>query len=200
MTYQLDICISATHPMEAVSTLGDLVYLIDDIAAEFSSKQYIEEGDLPLIITYQGEHTIDPITRRPFPSTLSLTNVGWVNAKVRVPDKRPEFLIGDLVRHSFTGIQYEVRASAYYDVNKAYKYLLFNPADDMADLFAATHIMTEDLFCQIPTMLWNVTGKLWYWNSFQGIFECDSNKSRKMRPRDAINTWKMDFENQEVPF
>jgi len=151
MTYQLDINISATHPMEAVATLGDLVYFIDDIAAEFSSKQYIEKDDLPLIITYQGEHTIDPITSRPFPSTLTLTNVGWVNANVRVPDKRPEFLIGELVRHSFTGIQYEVKANAYYDVNKTYKYLLFNHNNDMSDLFDTAHLMTEDLFCQIPT-------------------------------------------------
>ncbi|MCK5614467.1 hypothetical protein KAR91_72050 [Candidatus Pacearchaeota archaeon] len=198
MTYKLQITIHGSHPTETIATLGDLVYFIDDMAAMFSSTQFVDEEDIPLIITYQGEHNLDPITDRPLPSKLILSNAH--SNIIAYEGLLPEFRVGDQVRHSFTGIPYAIKASAYYHINRAYNYLVFDPETDMAQLFPATQLLSEHLWNQIPTMLWNVTNERWIWVREQGMFVRETNKSRKMRPSDAINAWKMDFEKQEVPF
>jgi len=199
MTFKLEITINGSHPTETIATLGDLVYFIDDMAAIFSSKEYVSEEDVPLMITYQGEHNLDPVTSRPLPSKLVLSHVGWTDMDHTFPSQ-PEFKVGEEVRHVFTGIKYVVKASAYYHINRTFTYLVYNPNDDMTSMHASGQLMTEALFSQIPTMLENITDKTWEWNDFQGIFQCQSNRSRKMRPNDAIANWKMDFEGQEVPF
>ena len=198
MSFKLEITINGTHPTETIATLGDLVYFIDDMAAMFSATQFIDEDDIPLIITYQGEHNLDPVTSLPLPSQLVLSKSSS-GIDIIYP-KLPDFKVGEHVRHVFTGIPYTIKASAYYHINKSFNYLVFDPQTDNAQLFHTTQLMAEQLFEQIPTMLWYVTGKLWEWNDLQGIFQCQTNRSRKMRPTDAIATWKMDFEGQEVPF
>ena len=199
MTFKLEITINGSHPTETIATLGDLVYFIDDMAALFSSKEYVGEKDVPLVITYQGEHNLDPVTSRPLPSKLILSDVNWTDMDYTFPS-RPEFAVGDEVRHVFTGIPLIVKASAYYHINKTFTYLCYNPDDDLAQMYSSGQLMTEQLFSQIPTMLFNITDKEWEWNAFQGIFQCYSNRARKMRPTDAIATWKMNHRGQEVPF
>ena len=199
MTYKLEITINGSNPTETIATLGDLVYFIDDMAAIFSSKEYVDEEDVPLMITYQGEHNLDPVTSRPLPSELVLSHVGWTDTEYTFPSQ-PEFGVGEEVRHVFTGIPYIVKASAYYHINRTFTYLVYNPNNEMTSMFASGQLMTKILFDQIPTMLFNVTDKEWEWNAFQGIFQCLGSNARKMRPNDAIATWKMNHRGQEVPF
>lgn len=199
MTFKLEITINGSHPTETIATLGDLVYFIDDMAEIFSSKQYVGEDDVPLVITYQGEHNLDPITSRPLPSKLVLSSVNWTDMDYTFPSQ-PEFAVGDEVRNVYTGIQYIVKASAYYHINRTFTYLVYDPSTDISSMYASGQLMTEQLFSQIPTMLYNITDKEWEYNEFQGIFQCLTSPARKMRPNDAIANWKMDFEGQEVPF
>lgn len=199
MTYKLEITINGSNPTEAIATLEDLIYFVDDMAATFSSKQTISEDDIPIIITYQGEHNLDPVTSLPLPSKLALSHIGWTNIDHTFP-AIPEFKIGQIVRHAYTGTRFIVRASAYYHINRTFTYLCYNPNDKLSQMYASGQLMTLALFDQIPTMLFNITDKRWIWNQFQGIFVCETNSAYKMRPNDAIANWKMDFEGQEVPF
>lgn len=198
MTFKLQITINGSHPTETIATLGDLVYFIDEMAAMFSSTQFVDEDDIPLMITYQGEHNLDPTTERPLPSTLILSHAG--SNILHFDSSLPEFQVRDRVRHVFTGIPYTIKAAAYYHINKAYSYLVFDPETDMAQLFPAVQLMTEHLFSQITTMLWNMTGHLWRWQESQGVFQSYENPSRKMRPGDVIIQWKLHFEKNQVPF
>lgn len=198
MSFKLEITINGSHPTETIATLGDLVYFIDDMASMFSSTQFVGEDDIPLIITYQGEHCLDPITSLPLPSQLVLSE-SFANVDLICP-KLPEFKVGDKVRHVYTGKKFIIKASAYYHINRTFSYLVYNPNNDIFQLYAPEQLMTEELFSQIPTMLLNATDKVWVWNQIQGIFQCESNPTRKMRPYDAISNWQMYFEKQEVPF
>ena len=202
MTYKLEITINGSNPSETIATLEDLVYFVDNMASIFSSKQTISEDDVPIMITYQGEHNLDPVTSLPLPSKLVLSHIGWMNMDHTFP-ANPEFKVGELVRHVYTGTPFVIKASAYYHINKTFTYLvapILDPTKSETEMYASGQLMTQALFDEIPTMLWNITGNSWYWNEFQGVFESTSIKSRKMRPLDAIEQWKMDFEGQKVPF
>ncbi len=197
MTFKLQIEINGSHPTETIATLGDLVYFIDQMASEFSSQQYVDEEDVPLVITYQGEHNLDPITARPMPSQLTLSKHG--------PPPRniircsPNFLVGDHVRHNFTGQPYIIKALAYYHINRAYSYLVYDLDTDFSFVVPGSQLMTQHLWKQLPTMLWNMTGNDWSWQEKQGVWQTYYHHS-KMRPKDVVDQWKLYLAGNKVPF
>jgi hypothetical protein len=202
MTYKLEITINGSNPSETIATLEDLVYFLDNMASIFSSKQIISEDDVPIMITYQGEHNFDPVTSLPLLSKLVLSHVGWKNTEHTFLTN-PEFKIGELVHHVYTGTLFVIKASVYYHLNKTFTYLvtpILDPTKSKPEMYTSEQLMTQALWDEIPTMLWNITGNSWYWNEFQRVFESTSIKYRKMRPLDAIEQWKMNFEGQKVPF
>lgn len=198
MTYRLQIEINGSHPTETIATLEDLVYFIDDLASIFSSQQFVDEEDIPLIITYQGEHNLDSVMARPLPSKLILLGAG--SNIIAYEGLLPEFQIRELVRHIYTGQKYIIKAYAYYHISRAYTYLAYDPETDYSTLLNKGQLITEHLWKQMPTMLWNITELDWYWDETTNIFQCNQNVARKMRPIDVLASWKMHFNDKKVPF
>jgi hypothetical protein len=198
MTYKLDLTINATHPNEAISTLEDLLYFIDDIASMFSSKHSIEKDDIPIYLTYQGESSKDSLTTTPLPSKLTLVKL-HTSPELRFCPRNPSHQIGDKVRHSFDGVEYTIKAHAYYHISRTYTYLITDGLD-ITRISQGPELISKHLFEQMPTMLYNVTGKNWTWNTAICMFQCHGSPSRRMRPKDVLATWKQDFEKTEVPF
>lgn len=199
MTYRLDITVDSNNAVETIQILNNIIYFLDDIIYDFSSEGVIDNVDVPIIVDFQNEGIKDPITNKPIVSHLYLSNKRYSSTITDIDLPPKWFKLGDFVRHVSTGLSYRITASAYYHLQRSWFHLCHDENLNYK-IYAASRLMTESLFEQLPTMLFNVTGKSWTWNFDQAIFVCDSSPSRKMRPIDALNTWRMDFKGQEVPF
>lgn len=200
MAFKLEITVNSHHPVESMEILNDMIHFVNHISSEFSSNNFIDKCDVPLIVDYQHEYNRSFFKDTSIPSRFVLFKSDEPIINIDKPNNM--FKLGDDAIHIITGNKYKIVASAYYHIRRSWSHLCYDENKLSYDhvVYPASDLITQHLFDQMPTMLYNITGKLWTWNNTTNIFECYKSPSRKMRPIDVLNNWIMDFENKQVPF